>query len=1822
MLTRQVLIAFLLLCGYSRLHADQCFMTAPAADYAWYQQDDPFAYGHGCDVNGANVQNISIIVLPKNGGNFEISGLYFYVKSVVIDGFYPGRWNAQPSFDGGKSGEQEIAAGFFQSRPTLTPPPDAITATVEIVDECPGKSSRVEFQIGGTRQSAGNTLGSYPAAGQTFTATTTGNAPGNIAVGVYVDGRLTGSINTSPGGSPTNFGTLYICSQTRCVSCVDCTPKLKADLNSVDLEVLLGRAGPRDMPLSLKLKSDTLTATTATAPAFKLIGGLSTSLQIIGADADQHRQFVAPQWMADLAEVRDTGGTLLRTEVHLYHGAGTLSGGFYPGTDLFKTFTFTPSTAGTVQTLTVTETVEGGTKGTLYSLDSSNGQWSMTADSGSRKVTLNQTVSGATRTVTREIRDATNTLVSKDREVYTTYSWGEQLTSRVLDPDGLALTETWQYEASVATPTVGRLNFTSNEVGYWQKFYYETTSDRPTKTVSCYLNSPSTAAESECRVDNTSYTGDNRTEWETLRGQEVARRYVTVSTTGGTTTERSEVCTVPGAAAGAATNLVTITQYSDTGETVMLPDGSVKITAYAPLTGGGLRTTVDTGQGTAGAVTNGTHSVSDTDSMGHAVISTATDIASSQVISQATTTGADAFGRPTQITYLDGTGESFSYDCCGLESFTDRDGLQTSYGHDEFGNVNLESRAGITLGYSYDPLNHLLRSTRTGSDSAEITIGGADYNIAGRQIATYGLLGTTGVSEVNATGGGLLRTETLPGGYTRITATAADGRVLSITGTAAHPLSYAYEEQSGSQSTTEILVGDNGATTEFTKTFTDMAGRTNRIESSGRGAVQKGYNSMGQLASSTDADGVTTHFGYNGRGELETTAIDLDRDGQIGSADPATTTVRSFSGGSLHITTSEASENGPVTTSVIDQSLGSRNISQTRYGLASSTATTVSGTTRTDTTTLPDSSTVTRVTTDGRLASETHSGGGQSSGSLAYQYDARGRLWKITDGRVGTVTTYSYFDNDLVQTVTQGTQTVTYGYDALGHPTSETLPGSRTVTRTYKPTGEIETVGGTATYPASFTYDPQGRMKTMTTATGTTTWVYNPATGFLDHKTDAAQKQTAYTFTDAGRVETRTWARGTGTTYGYDNAGRLASIDYSDGTPHVGILYDQRNRPNQIRDPASIRVPSFTDAGQPAGETITGGPLGGFSTATGYDALLRKNSFAVTRGTTAITATGWTYDALSRLGTVTHGNDTGTYAYYSNSALVNTLTLTRGSGTVLTTTKTFDALDRLSGVSSVPATGPTTSFGYQYNAAGLRDPITLADGSHWSIGYNARGEVTSGERKTSGDTVFPGQSFGYTFDAIGNRLTATANSRVSNYTPNNLNQYTARTVPGYFDVLGEAATDSTITVNGQATARIGSYFRSELSASNAAAPVWQATTVTATRGSDTSNIARHRFVPQTPESFAYDDDGNLTSDGRWNNVWDGENRLVSQTTNPAAVAAGAPNQQLTYDYDYAGRRIHKTLSKWNGSQWVKAYGFLFLYDGWNLAAEIVDSNGPLLRDYVWGGDLSGGTAAGGIGGLVFIHQAPEDKTLAVAADAQGNTSALYDMSDVSQVASYEYGPFGEPLRVSGKFGNIIPVRWSTKYQDSETGFAYYPGPNGGRYYSPILGRWLQPDRIGELGGMNLYGFVSNNPVNLVDPNGQFAVIPVLAIGVAGGVVLGAAIIEWEINYGSYSAVTPIPGLPWVLRGRNYEKLTDVGKQVVDRHELQHEGGVWSEKTAYADTYIDTEQRLNDNATGKHPLTASEIMDVWAYNDEARMRLGLPTRSLKRVSSPTGKKCND
>jgi RHS repeat-associated protein len=194
-------------------------------------------------------------------------------------------------------------------------------------------------------------------------------------------------------------------------------------------------------------------------------------------------------------------------------------------------------------------------------------------------------------------------------------------------------------------------------------------------------------------------------------------------------------------------------------------------------------------------------------------------------------------------------------------------------------------------------------------------------------------------------------------------------------------------------------------------------------------------------------------------------------------------------------------------------------------------------------------------------------------------------------------------------------------------------------------------------------------------------------------------------------------------------------------------------------------------------------------------------------------------------------------------------------------------------------------------------------------------------------------------------------------------------------------------------------------------------------------------------------------------------------------------QRMEFEYDVLGRRIKKTVfsSTSGGIANILSTAF-YLYDGWNLIAEINGSQRTLLRGLAWGLDLSGSfQGAGGVRGLLWVNNAQTGPGIPtgiqwVAYEANGNVSALVDSGTGTYSARYEYGPFGELIRATGSLAKLNPFRFSTKFTDNETGLLYY----GYRYYNPVTGKWLSRDPIGELGGVNLYGMVGNDPNSYVD----------------------------------------------------------------------------------------------------------------------------------------------
>jgi len=242
------------------------------------------------------------------------------------------------------------------------------------------------------------------------------------------------------------------------------------------------------------------------------------------------------------------------------------------------------------------------------------------------------------------------------------------------------------------------------------------------------------------------------------------------------------------------------------------------------------------------------------------------------------------------------------------------------------------------------------------------------------------------------------------------------------------------------------------------------------------------------------------------------------------------------------------------------------------------------------------------------------------------------------------------------------------------------------------------------------------------------------------------------------------------------------------------------------------------------------------------------------------------------------------------------------------------------------------------------------------------------------------------------------------------------------------------------------------------------------------------FVAPSTETFAHDADGNLTSDGRWTYSWDGENRLV-QMIRDSDSPTGA-RQKMVFEYDHQGRRVRKQFHTYNNG-WQEQTDTVFLYDGWNLVAELnANSSNARVRTYVWGTDLSGSMqGAGGVGGLLKLTYYGTSTTNAfVAYDGNGNVVALIDAANGNTCARYEYGPFAEPTRSSGPLSKLNPIRFSTKYTDNESGFLYY----GYRYYNPSTGRWLNRDPV-EQSNASPYSLAANDTTGRWDYLGMFAV---------------------------------------------------------------------------------------------------------------------------------------
>ncbi|MEI6807911.1 MAG: RHS repeat-associated core domain-containing protein [bacterium] len=1426
------------------------------------------------------------------------------------------------------------------------------------------------------------------------------------------------------------------------------------------------------------------------------------------------------------------------------------------------------------------------------------------------------------------------------------YPWADEVISETTGYGSVAAqTTTYAYcTNSVETNNYGHLQSVEYPDGSWERYEYDLPG-RQIARMSPFKNTAPAASSNQCRITRYYYAGDTslsalnypagdvattndhrpRLVVEEEAGIEISRSYHAFFS-GSSVTKR---CASPGAAYDATSNLVSTTSSFTNGLFVGRPisvtssDRTLSLYTYGyDSTNLRLATTNRTGAGSGGSVTDGVETVTVMDAGDRILSSVSRDIASGLNTSWTIYT-RDALGRETCIlNALNGTYITNVYGCCGPESVVDADGIQTTQDYDELQRLFASTRLGVTT-YRYYDVHSGIRGTSQSVSNQTLSSRWSASDAAGRLVASTNELGdaTTYAYSTN-TAGGKVVTSTYPDGSTRIESHYRDNRLWSVTGTAVSPVYYDYGADAYGSFSIEYR-GSSAEAVEWVKTYSDMLGNATKTVYSGGYTNLTFVDAVGRPIRNTDGQ-TTALREYDAKGEAWRSAVDMNGNNTIDLAGPDLVTESEscyavFGGIACRQTITRAyPTNGSSSAITVASSLSSVQDSDSwsiAFGLTNHTtvARDRANAARTETTTRPDGTYTVSIYTNNLLISvSSYSSVASVLSVVNLSYDSLHRLASTMEPAANGETRTTFYGRNVAGAVTSVTviagslsQTTAYVLDTMGRRLATILPDGGQVAYGYNTQGAVTSQSGARTYPVSYSYTEQGRLGAMGTyrngsggSPDVTTWNYEPTRGWLTAKIYADGSSNTYSYLPNGLLATRGWARATDngpltTGYRYAPDGSLTNVDYSDSTPDIFCDRDRMNRIVTVTDGIGTRTNLFAADGSLLSETSP--QISGWTVERGYDSILRMTNVVISVGGTRIVASAYTFDNAGRLSAVSGGTRTATYAYGPDGATWTNLSF----GAAMNTRRTFDGLNRLSEISSASSVQSVDSFSYSYNQANQRTANTLADNSQWRYQYNDRGEVISGKKCFSDGIPVGGAQFGYAFDTIGNRLTAQegdAPNATSTYSPNNLNQYSQRTVPAVIDVTGTASNGATVVVRldtntASLANRHGDYFWKAVGVDNSA-NVFSTTNLKVTayiaQGSNslTRSDTKSAILPKTPEAYSYDLDGNLVCDGLWTNTWNAENRLI--VSESLSAVPDSLKKRVEFKYDYMGRRtLKKVLSGYSGGTYSASNSTTYVWDGWNVIAEICNrQSGNSTNLYVWGLDLSGSLqGAGGVGGLLFAT-VNSTNTYFAAFDGNGNIMAWVDTSG-TVAGTLEYGPFGESMKRTG-VSEQIPYGFSTKPMDTELGTYHYVF----RDYDVATGRWKSRDPIGERGGLGLYGFVGNEAVGRAD-----------ILGLQSGMYYG-----YDFISGTMYRSEPEPWTPTVAAGMLVGP--DEGQQAAFFGDKRAGGTAWdaSQREKWFAEFKHRYKTLIDAAAEKHCVPKSLLAAVIA--NERIDHTGLEARGEK------------
>jgi RHS repeat-associated protein len=676
-----------------------------------------------------------------------------------------------------------------------------------------------------------------------------------------------------------------------------------------------------------------------------------------------------------------------------------------------------------------------------------------------------------------------------------------------------------------------------------------------------------------------------------------------------------------------------------------------------------------------------------------------------------------------------------------------------------------------------------------------------------------------------------------------------------------------------------------------------------------------------------------------------------------------------------------------------------------------------------------------QVNAEGLLTQKTVALGTPDARTFTYARDATTRaVTDITDSFHSRVTHYSYNNGNLAS--------VTRLHGTADAVTDNFL---------YDPTTSVlETATDPLTHANNYDHDPEGCLTQLTDAVsrvtafgctgfGGTAWVERYPNGIAQ---PGARASFSYARGDPIRVDVDA-----GTVADPDAATRTVHL-FVDNAGNVRIIWDQF-RYETTRSYDRLNHPtSVTDAR-------------GKVTALEYDP--NGNLTKITDPKSGITRFAYNSsnfmfertDQLTRLDTYT----------FDASGNVKTWTDRRGKVMVYC----YDALDRVtfSGYATTqqPPTCQSTfesKIVYDYDGGGRLIQVDDTTGGSTKIVTRANDDL---DRMTSETT--PEGTVSYTYDDAGRRETMTVAGQPAvsyTYFNNDLlddivratetvsmaydqaNRLDSVTLPNAVvqDLTLNAAGDTTqIAYTGGQSLGAISYSYDGMGRRHG---VWDSQGRVALPAATTSNAvynAANRLTSWNGGTLTYDNAGNLTQDGSQTYTWNARGQLTGTSAGSA-----------TFAYDAFGRRSVLTISGTTRG---------FVYDGWNPVQE-KDGAGAVFANSLFGLGMDD----------VFWRKPAASSGSSFLADPLGSTIALTDGSGAS-TTTYTYEPFGKPT--TGDVTN--PFTFTGREWNSTIGLQL----NRLRFYSPVHGRFVSEDPIGEAGGLNLFQYAGSSPTNAMDPVG-------------------------------------------------------------------------------------------------------------------------------------------